>query len=76
MGVTRACMQVLSESWEAEPGVSLRQPPRALTASALSRAEQRTFWLRRARPPPFSRPCHGSLLVFPEINGRSILGRQ
>lgn len=27
-------------------------------------------------PPPFSGPCNSSLLVFPEINGLSILGRQ
>lgn len=31
---------------------------------------------RKPGTPPFSGPCNSSLLVFPEINGLSILGRQ
>lgn len=68
--------QVLGELWEVKGPCRPQPSPRALTASTHSETEWQTFWLRKPSPPPFSGPCNSSLLVFPEINGLSILGRQ
>lgn len=74
--VTWTHTQVLGELWEVKAPCRPQLSPRALTASTHSETEWQTFWLRKPSPPPFSGPCNSSLLVFPEINGLSILGRQ
>lgn len=59
-----------------KPSCGPQRAPTALTGSTRSKAERPAFWLRAPGAPPFSGPCNSTLLVFPEINGLSLSGRQ